>query len=351
MAEENENGNEQNGHDHEGLYESLRERIGKEVLIPVAASAAAAAATYAAKKGPDLLRGGADRLKGSLDEAREAGGAKGFAAGAVGKAMGGKGSIAERLQQGGAKELQEEASEAGGLKGVGGKVLGKLAGAGGKGGGSGWGKGRRLPILRSIDVAAPIETVYNQWTQFEDFKTFMHRVEAVDQEEDNKVVWHENVWGRRRSWTTEIQEQVPNQKIKWEIQGGGRGTGVITFHKLAARLTRVEVVFDWQPQGMVEKLGSGLRFHKRAAKADLYRFKAFVETQGEETGAWRGRIEDGDVKGDTKNKKKGGTSEIPDKQHDESHSPKSSKDDGDDDLEKKRAERERRRKEREKQLA
>ena len=351
MAEEHED--EQNGHEDEGLYETLRERIGKEVLIPVAASAAAAAATYAAKKGPDLLRGSADRLKGSLDDAREEGGGKGFAAGAIGKAMGGKGSVVERLEQGGAKELQEEASEAGGLKGVGGKVLGKLGGAGDQAGGSGWGKGRRLPILRSIDVAAPIETVYNQWTQFEDFKTFMHRVESVDQEEDERVVWHENVWGRRRQWTTEIKEQVPNQKIKWEIQGGGRGTGVISFHKLAPRLTRIEVVFDWQPQGIVEKLGSGLRFHKRAAKADLYRFKAFVETRGEETGAWRGRIEDGDVKGDTKNKKKGGTASIPDKQHDESESPgnRGSSSGSADDREKKRAERERRRKQREKQLA
>jgi uncharacterized membrane protein len=349
MAEEN--GNENDGHEEEGLYETLKERIGKEVLIPVAASAAAAAATYAAKKGPDLVRGGADRLKGSLDEARQAGGAKGFAAGAVGKAMGGKGSLVERLEQGGAKELKEEASEAGGLKGVGGKVLGKLGGAGDKAGGSGWGKGRRLPILRSIDVAAPIETVYNQWTQFEDFKTFMHRVESVDQEEDARVVWHENVWGRRRHWTTEIKEQVPNQKIKWEIEGGGRGTGVITFHKLGPRLTRIEVVFDWQPQGIVEKLGSGLRFHKRAAKADLYRFKAFVETRGEETGAWRGRIEDGDVKGETKNKRKSGTADIPDKQHDESESSGRGKNGGDDDLEKKRAERERRRKDREKQLA
>jgi uncharacterized membrane protein len=351
MAEET-NGNEYgDSENRDGLYESLRERIGKEVLIPVAASAAAAAVTYAAKKGPDLLRGGTDRVKESLDSAREGGGAKGFAAGAAAKAMGGKGNIAERLKQGGAKELEQEGAEAGGLKGVGGKVLGKLAGSGDKAGGSGWGKGRRLPIIRGIDVAAPIETVYNQWTQFEDFKTFMHRVESVDQEDDNKVVWHENVWGRRRHWTTEIKEQVPNQKIQWEIQGGGRGTGVISFHKLAPRLTRLEVVFDWQPQGMVEKLASGMRFHKRAAKADLYRFKAFVETRGEETGAWRGRIEDGDVKGQPKNKRKAGTAEIPDKQHDESESAGNGDGGGDDDREQKRAERERRRKEREKQLA
>ncbi|HEX2125540.1 MAG TPA: hypothetical protein VHF45_03135, partial [Thermoleophilaceae bacterium] len=34
---------------------------------------------------------------------------------------------------------------------------------------------------------------------------------------------------------------------------------------------------------------------KRAARADLHRFKAFIEMQEQETGAWRGRIEDGEL--------------------------------------------------------
>jgi hypothetical protein len=39
----------------------------------------------------------------------------------------------------------------------------------------------------------------------------------------------------------------------------------------------------------------GLRHVKRAAQGDLHRFKAFIEMQEAETGAWRGQIEDGDV--------------------------------------------------------
>jgi hypothetical protein len=139
----------------------------------------------------------------------------------------------------------------------------------------------------------------------------MHRTESVEQDEDEVVTWHENIWGRRRHWKAKITEQIPNERIAWEIQGGGQGVGVITFHELAPRLTRVEVVFDWQPRGLVEKLGSGLRVHKRAAKGDLRRFKAFVETRGEETGAWPGKIEDGEAKGQTRNKRNRKADPIP----------------------------------------
>jgi hypothetical protein len=37
------------------------------------------------------------------------------------------------------------------------------------------------------------------------------------------------------------------------------------------------VDMDFVPQGMIEKMASGLRFVKRAVQADLARFKAYVE--------------------------------------------------------------------------
>src|SRR5205085_830288 len=53
--------------------------------------------------------------------------------------------------------------------------------------------------------------------------------------------------------------------------------GVVTFHKLDDELTRVMVDMDFVPQGMIEKMASGMRFVKRAVQADLARFKAYVE--------------------------------------------------------------------------
>jgi hypothetical protein len=55
--------------------------------------------------------------------------------------------------------------------------------------------------------------------------------------------------------------------------------GIVSFHKLADNLTRVMITMEFEPNGMVEKMASGLRFVKRAVQADLARFKAYVEME------------------------------------------------------------------------
>jgi carbon monoxide dehydrogenase subunit G len=152
-----------------------------------------------------------------------------------------------------------------------------------------------MPVQQAVDVAAPIDVVYDQFTQFEDWPKFMHRVERVEQTDDAHVVFHEKVWVVRRQWEAEIVEQRPDERIVWKSVSGLSHTGVVTFHDLAERLTRIELNIDVDPEGPVEKLGRGLRFVKRAARADLKRFKAYVEMHEDETGAWRGEIQEGEV--------------------------------------------------------
>lgn len=245
-----------------------------KAAVPVAAAAGTLISSYAVKKVPDLLR---ER----------------------------SGEEAEKLGKRALEGVQGAVSQQGGIAG---KVGEKLLGGGGDdgdgdddgdGGGSkqpakGWGRGRRLPIQCSIDVSVPVEVAYDQWTQFEDFPEFMHRVEQIEQKEDETIVWHENVWGIRRSWESQIVEQVPDERIVWRSDDRGGHSGVVTFHELSDRLTRVELNVDFQPEGIFEKMSSGLRFHRRAVKTDLQRYKAFVEMRNEETGAWRGEIHDED---------------------------------------------------------
>jgi uncharacterized membrane protein len=161
--------------------------------------------------------------------------------------------------------------------------------------GDGTGKGRRMPIQQSVDVAAPLDVVYDQFTQFEDFPKFMHRVQRVEQRDEARVVFYEKMWGVSRQWEAEIVEQVPDERIVWRTVSGMQHVGAVTFHELAERLTRIELNLDIEPEGPLEKIARGARFAKRAARADLKRFKAFVEMRDDETGAWRGRIEDSEV--------------------------------------------------------
>jgi polyketide cyclase/dehydrase/lipid transport protein len=198
-------------------------------------------------------------------------------------------------------KVSEKVDEAGGASGILSDTVkdvlpfGGGGGGGDKGGGLGIGKGRRMPVQQSIDIGAPIETVYNQWTQFEDWPKFMHRVISASQDEDNTVKFTVKIWTRTREFTAEIETQRPNDRIIWKVSEGISHAGLVTFHELAPNLTRVLMSIDVQPGGMIEKMARGMRHVKRAARGDLHRFKAYIEMAGEESGAWRGVIEGGEV--------------------------------------------------------
>ena len=57
------------------------------------------------------------------------------------------------------------------------------------------------------------------------------------------------------------------------------------------------LAYDWQPDGVIETVGSTLGFDDRRVKGDLERFKSFIEERGAATGAWRGSVEQNDVTG------------------------------------------------------
>jgi uncharacterized membrane protein len=158
------------------------------------------------------------------------------------------------------------------------------------------GSGRRMPIQQSADVAVPIKVAYNRWTLFEDWPEFMHRFETVEQADDTTLSFSTKMWGITRRFEAEIVEQRPDQRIEWNVTEGPAHTGVVTFHQLADRLTRIEVSLDFDPHGMFEKMARGMRFTKRAVRADLHRFKALIELDEEAEGGWRGTIEGGKVK-------------------------------------------------------
>jgi uncharacterized membrane protein len=170
------------------------------------------------------------------------------------------------------------------------------------------GGGRRMPIQQAADIGAPLTVVYNRWTGFEDWPDFMHRLESVEQVDETTVAFSTKIWGIHRRFEAEIVEQRPNERIKWNVTEGVAHTGVVTFHELADRLTRVQVEVDIEPRGMLEKMARGMRFAKRAVRADLHRFKAVVELDEDAEDGWRGTIKDGDVKQRTERRSGGSRS-------------------------------------------
>jgi uncharacterized membrane protein len=151
-------------------------------------------------------------------------------------------------------------------------------------------------IEQSIEVAVPVRTAYNQWTQFEDFPKFMEGVMEVKQMDDVTLHWKAKIAGQVRDWDAKITEQTPDQRIAWTDIGGAENAGVVTFHRIDDNTTKVMLQMEFDPEGVVEKVGDALGAVKLRVKGDMGRFKEFIESRGQETGAWRGEVEQTDVK-------------------------------------------------------
>jgi uncharacterized membrane protein len=148
-------------------------------------------------------------------------------------------------------------------------------------------------IEKTIDVACPLRTVYNQWTQFEEFPRFMHGVKEVRQLDETHLHWRAEVWGKEKVWDAEITEQVPDERISWRSTSGAINAGTVRFEPLGPDQTRVRLVMAYEPEGVIENIGEALGVLSARLQSTVEDFKTFIETRGQETGAWRGEIHGG----------------------------------------------------------
>ena len=248
---------------------------------PAVSQLGEAARGYAKARGADAVQkigGKLTGVTGSLQDKAEGGG---FKATAVTKAVQG---VAE-----GDSPLKAAVS------GVGAGIKEKVASAFGKSGGAGGNK-KFVNIIEDITVGVPVDVAYDQWTQYQEFGSFMKGVESVDQVDEVNTNWRVKVAKSRRSWKASVTEQIPDRRIVWTSEGAkGTTKGVITFHPLADDLTQILLVMEYYPKGLFEKTGNIWRAPGRRARLDLKHFRRFVMFRNEATGSWRGEIRDGEV--------------------------------------------------------
>ncbi|WP_240645782.1 SRPBCC family protein [Georgenia sp. SYP-B2076] len=148
-------------------------------------------------------------------------------------------------------------------------------------------------VEKSILVNVPVSTAYNQWTQFEDFPQFMGGVKSVTQLSDDRLQWVAEIAGVKRQWEAKILEQVRDRKVAWAATEGATNAGAVTFEDVGGGQTSVHLSLEYEPEGLVEKVGDKLNVVENQAEKDLDRFKAFIESEGYATGAWRGSVGEG----------------------------------------------------------
>ena len=137
------------------------------------------------------------------------------------------------------------------------------------------GMSRRLPIQVSVDVAVPLEFAWDEWMDFGSIPEGVHRIEDVERDGDS--LFGRLSGPRSADWEAEIVDEREHESFAWRSVQGTDTAGLVTFHRLSDRLTRIELDLDVLPTNPAEALTMASHAAQRRAQADLRRFKAHVE--------------------------------------------------------------------------
>jgi len=148
-------------------------------------------------------------------------------------------------------------------------------------------------VEKFVEVDRPVNTVYNQWTQFEEFPLFMDGVKEVRQIDDTHLHWRAVVWGKEKEWDAEITEQEPDTRISWKSTTGAPNAGTVRFEPAGDERTIVRLAMAYDPKGLIENVGDALGLFTSQVERSVEQFKRFIERRGQESGAWRGEVDDG----------------------------------------------------------
>jgi uncharacterized membrane protein len=136
---------------------------------------------------------------------------------------------------------------------------------------------RSVPIQCSVDIAVPLEVVYEEWMKVDFLPEGAHRICEIERDGGRLTGRVAGKQGHAGRWEADILDERPNESFAWRSVSGSDCVGLITFHRLAERLTRLELELDVVPTGVGEGIELFVHLADRHAEADLRRFKADLE--------------------------------------------------------------------------
>lgn len=132
-----------------------------------------------------------------------------------------------------------------------------------------------VPIQLSIDVAVPLDVAWDEWLSWGLLPEGIHRIEDVERDGDSLLGRVSGPAGA--DWEAEILDEREHESFAWRSVEGSDVAGLVTFHRLSDRLTRIELDLDVLPTNTSEALSYASHLAHRRAENDLRRFKAHVE--------------------------------------------------------------------------
>jgi uncharacterized membrane protein len=134
----------------------------------------------------------------------------------------------------------------------------------------------------SIEIEAPVETVYGYWETLENLPNFMANVEEVWPTGPDTTHWRvKGPFGRTLEWDAQITQREENSAIGWNTSEGEVETsGQVRFREVGQDRTRVEVQMNYAdpPGGTVGEVASrAVANPKLQLEQDLRNLKEILE--------------------------------------------------------------------------
>jgi uncharacterized membrane protein len=147
------------------------------------------------------------------------------------------------------------------------------------------GIGRRgITVQKILNLEAPVERVFDFWTDYRNFPRFMHNVREVEQVAENRSRWVvAGPAGVPVHWTAEVTRLEPNRLIEWRSSTDSevRHEGAVRFEENGNGGTRLHVQLRYVPPGGAFGHAVASIFGadpKTEMDADLLRLKTMIET-------------------------------------------------------------------------
>lgn len=141
-----------------------------------------------------------------------------------------------------------------------------------------------VEVVKSVSINSSPEALYAFWRTFENLPIFMNHLKAVEKLDETHSKWTAKApLGTEVTWTAEVIEDLPNQRISWASYGGSeiKNMGKVEFIPTINHGTEVKVTIKYEPPA--GKLGAIAAYFlneepETQVTEDLRRFKRLMET-------------------------------------------------------------------------
>ena len=142
---------------------------------------------------------------------------------------------------------------------------------------------RAIRFQKTMTIHAPIERVFEFWSNPENFAKVMEHVNEVKRSGENRFHWTvAGPAGSSITWNSRITQSVPNQLLAWRSEPGSllRSGGIVRFQPTEDNGTRIHLLMSYNPpagavgHALATLFGVG---PKSVMDQDLVRMKSLFE--------------------------------------------------------------------------